>query len=459
MSLFVACLLALFCAVKLRVYLGPIAWEAASFDRYVVFNRYVVFAESILHGTLETGGVDQTFLQNIDPYEPKGRQGAFGWDYSYYKGKQYHYASFLPSLLFVIPFKFFFGFYPSEQIQIIGSTFFTVFAVCLLICKFLEVFMICEPQHKPFHATCFLFCLCGSGIFLSFADNKIYTIPAYQGLAFLSLAFVFLLTACQKSDLKIWMVACLFYILAVASRPPLLFYGPAFMAVCYKFGEKRKNLQALAIFASFVLACAAGLGAINDARFENPFEFGNYFQLNEFNNQKYPFVPNSLDLLMQRLPRGLRLHLLNGPKLLPTYPFISFWPYVPPWVQRFIHSPMNAEGIVGTLVLLPVLMLAIPALIMTIPEKRDWRWVFITVLLICSTWMLFFEASLIWVADRYALDYRLYLTLCAMVGVSLFLARSKTEQRINDIKKDLVYGCFGWTFFISIVAFVLPYHG
>jgi hypothetical protein len=301
--------------------------------------------------------------------------------------------------------------------------------------------------------------LCGSGIFLSFADDSVYTIPAYQGLAFLSLAFFFLLTACQKNDLRVWTAASLFYAIAVASRPTLLFYGPVFVVICLTFYEPREKLKALAIFMSFALVCAVALGTINYMRFESPFEFGNRFQLNEFNNYKYPFVPNSFDLLTQRLPRGLWFHLLSRPRFVSQFPFITYPFYTPPWAQSSIRSPMGGNGMLGALVFLPLLFLTIPILVKTIPKKLEWKSTFISTLFICSLSVLFLQASLIWVADRYALDYRLYLTMCGVSCISGLLTLKKNGLKTLLLNRIALFGCFGWTILMSILGLLAPYHG
>lgn len=155
----IACLVALtvtaICVVKMFFYYGPIALEADPYD------RYTVFAESIRHGTLRTGIFDHQLPEGLDPYEPNGRKGIFWWDFSYYKGKQYHYASFLPALLFNIPFKALFGFYPGPKLQVIFSTFLAVFSVSLLILRFLEVYVADRTSYRSllFRWSIFLFCL------------------------------------------------------------------------------------------------------------------------------------------------------------------------------------------------------------------------------------------------------------------------------------------------------------
>lgn len=254
-------------------------------------------------------------------------------------------------------------------------------------------------------------------------------------------------------------MASVMYALAVASRPPLLFYGPVFLVSGFAFGAPGEKRKALGMFLGAALVCAIVLGTINYLRFENPLEFGNRYQLNEFNNLKYPFVPNSLDLLMQRLPRGLWFHLLNRPRIFSHFE-IALFPYsIPAWLQSSIRSPMGGDGMIGTLILLPSLIFLIPLAVRRTLSADSWRSRFSLVLLLCSVWMLLFASSLIWVADRYALDYRLYLTLGAIGGASGVGSWIGNERSLAKGRQAAVYLCVGWTFLISTAGLLARYHG
>jgi hypothetical protein len=454
-SFWVASLVTAICVLKMFFYYGAIELEADTYDRYRIFS------ESLLQGTLQTGQFDHKFPEGMDPYEPSGRAGLFWWDYSYYKGKQYHYASFLPALLVNIPFKTVFGFYPGPKLQVLFATFFAVFSVSALILRFLEIYTAGSADNRlsSFPWMRFIFCLCSSGILLSFADSGVYTVPAFQGLAFLSLALFCLLTSCQNSDLVWWTAASILYALAVASRPPLLFYGPVFLVACLTFKASGERRWALGVFLSAALVCAVVLGMMNFVRFENPLEFGNRYQLNEFNNHKYPFVPNSLDLLSQRLPRGLWFHLLNRPRIFSHFQIALFPLYVPPWLQATIRSPMGGDGMLGTLILSPILAVLVPLALRNMVFEKTWPSRVALALLLCSLWTLLFAASLIWVADRYALDYRLYMTLGAIAGVAGFTGLRGQEGKLGKLKRAGVYLCVCWTFLVTSVGLLAPYHG
>jgi hypothetical protein len=199
---------------------------------------------------------------------------------------------------------------------------------------------------------------------------------------------------------------------------------------------------------------------MNYLRFENAFEFGNRFQLNQFNNLKYPFIPNTWDLFLQRVPRGLWFHLFKPPRLFFHDPYLFISLYTPPWILGFTKTPVGGDGMIGTLVFLPALILSIPRTLVAGLRLNDWRATCIAVLMLCSLLMLAVQTTFTWVADRYALDYRPYLTLGCVFAT--FVAFPGPEQSVWRLRARMLtfYGCAAWTILLSFLALCLRYqHG
>lgn len=299
-------------------------------------------------------------LELADPYDPV--QNAFFrapsgntpglHDLSLHRGKLYLYFGVTPVMVLFEPWLLLTGHYFPEELAVLffcGAGFLlSAYLYRRLVRRFF-------PDVRPF--------VFGAGVIaLGFVSGlptlllrpALYEVAISSGHAFLMLALVFVWRAIERKNAwSGWLpLASLALGLAVASRPPLLFVALVLLVPCVvRWRNQGRGAIWRAILAAVVPIAAVGLLVMlyNEIRFENPFEFGQGYQLAGLNVRRRPTL-FSLDFVLF----NLRLYFWQ-PVQWSAASFLPLGVEMPPPPRGYL----GAENPFGILTSVPFVFLAL----------------------------------------------------------------------------------------------------
>lgn len=219
-----------------------------------------------------------------DPYDPKLNGPHRLGDASYFKGKYYLYFGAAPAATLMFPFHLLTGreMTTGAAVFVFGGTAF-VAASGLWLALRRRYF----PRSAPWMAPLGLLALGLGTHLLALAQRpRFWELPIAAGIAFLMLALAAVYQVLHgRRRLLAMAMAGLCLGLATASRPTCLFAAPLLVAPLW-FAWRHREAAGMPAWWRLALAAAAPLGACgaammlhNFARFENPLEFGQNYQL------------------------------------------------------------------------------------------------------------------------------------------------------------------------------------
>lgn len=253
-------------------------------------NQYEVLAESILEGRidLDYGDMDPRLLELENPYDTdlRTQEGIFyHWDHAFYNGHYYMYFGVVPVFLLFLPYRI-----------ITGTSLTTYHATqiltALFICGVFTLFFLLS--RKFFHKmslSVYLTLSAAASIMSAWYISKtpaLYCTAIAAGICMEIWSMFFFVKAVWDSDgdrqsTYMGMLGSLFGALAFGCRPTVALANILAIPLFVRYLEARRfNLKLLkqiaAVFAPYVVIGSL-LMLYNYARFENPFEFGQSYQL------------------------------------------------------------------------------------------------------------------------------------------------------------------------------------
>ncbi len=294
-------------------------------------NQYELMAEAILDGRIEIvyDEVDElTQLEN--PYDPVEREAAgvnYHWDHAYYKGHYYMYFGVVPVFLLFLPYRI-----------LTGSPLTTYHAtqifVALTIAGFFVLFHFLAKRffkNLPY----FVYLALASAfsvmsVWYATAAPALYCTAITGGIALEIWSLYFFIRAVwgeTRENRQIFLagIGALLGALVFGCRPTIGLANIAVIPMLAEFLKQRKFswklLGKLALAALPYLLVAIALMLYNYARFENPFEFGQSYQLTEADQTQYSSAMD-LNTLLHTIYQTLRYFFGRG-ILYDTFPFLS----------------------------------------------------------------------------------------------------------------------------------------
>jgi hypothetical protein len=229
--------------------------------------------------------VPQQLLEAKNPYDPKQREGiSFPHDSSYYKGHYYIYFGPGPVLTLFLPFSVITGYDLPVSLAV---RIFCWGGYLVLLALFLWL----QRRYYPRASLSALFsCLLvlggGTMTIALLRRPNIWEVSSSAGFFYFSLTLLCLVRALHSRRPALWTLAGgLALGLAVASRPTYLLCSPIFALPLLlrsrppEPGATRYTWRALAGAALPCTLIVLGLLGYNQARFGEPFEFGQRYQL------------------------------------------------------------------------------------------------------------------------------------------------------------------------------------
>jgi len=365
------------------------------------------------------------FARLADPYDPDANSLYRGLPYrmsdqSYYKGRLYLYFGVTPALILFWPFVALTGHYLSDRLAV------TVFcavgiAVSLGLLRALWRRYFAEVSVGVV-ALCALALGLATGVPVLLPQSDIYQVAVSCGYMLTMLALGAIWCALHDTERRCrWLIAAsMAYGLAVGARPSLLFGAVILLVpVVMAWRERRRVWAAMIAAIGPIALIGLGLMYYNYLRFDNPFEFGQHYELGghrqfmmQFFNVRYlwfNFLVNFLE------PARWTAHL----------PFVHK-AAVPPLPSGYY----DVQDPFGVLTNIPLVWLALAAPLgwrKRSDQERGALRFFVT-----AAWLLFGMCALtlmfLHTADvRYEVDFLPALVLLAVVGI-LGIERALADQ-------------------------------
>ena len=354
-------------------------------------NQYEKMADAILAGHLYLDyEVDEKLLKMGNPYDPDARKELrvdYHFDHAFYKGKYYMYFGVAPVFLTFIPYKLITGHslttYHATQIYV-GTFIIGVFALFYLICKLF---------YKNFKFYQYLICaavfslLC---IWYAVGAPALYCTAITAGLCLAIWSIYFFVKAVyddvsENKSILFAFLGSLFGALTFACRPPIglinILVIPLLITYLKKHKLNKKLFGKLVLAALPYLIVAALLMLYNYARFDNPLEFGQTYQLTIADQHNYGSIFKNIDL--GNLFKNVIIYFLDVNRPLKNFPYINYggiilnfpilvFPYIMIYNENFRKriKEKNMWSFYLCLLILPILIIIIDSLFSPIPLER-----------------------------------------------------------------------------------------
>ena len=431
-------------ALLLLLCLEPMGW-APLWNGEVPGHRdqYEKITQAFLMGQLYFDTeVDPALLALENPYDPAARQatGVYNrqwndmWDHAYYDGHYYMYFGVVPVLLMFMPYQLLTG----QPLTTYHAT--QVFAALFIIGLFL-LFSYLTKRFFPKIPLCIFFLLSSAVAIMSIwycvAAPALYCTAILSAICLMVWSLYFFIRAVfdEGTTWKTFLFATLgslFGALAFGCRPTIALGNLLVIPLLITFFRRRKctakQIGCTLLCALPYVAVAIGLMWYNNARFDDPFEFGQSYQITTADQSQYG------DILSRIQWKTLFENIKNA-------------------LFRFDSGPLD-YGIFFTF---PILLLSIVGAVrkgsrtylvksglgLIIPS------VFVTVLVIIAMGVLWTPYLL----PRYTMDY------LWLMGIALFLSVGALYQReqVNP-RLTLIVGLLSVaTVVVCICLFLTPY--
>ena len=395
-------------------------------------NQYEILAESILDGqiNLDYNDMDPKLLELDNPYDPSLREGvSYHWDHAFYNGKYYMYFGVVPVFLLFLPFRIITGtsLITYLAIQIFTSLFiFGIFSLFLLIGrKFFKNLSLSVYLSLSVAVSLM-------SVWYLVGTPSLYCTAIAAGIALEIWSLFFLAQAVWNTNNRektIYRVnlGSLLGALTFGCRPTIglanLIAIPFFLEYLKKKPlEGKLGKKILAIFIPYIII-ASLLMIYNYVRFENPFEFGQSYQLTVADQTPYGNLLTRFNGIA--LINGMAKNFIKFVPLKNAFPYISYQSILLNFPIVFIAIMCSIQK--DTLLILKRDKLIILSIVLWI------SYLLITIFQVLNTPYLL---------ERYRSD------IYWIIGIFLFISFGSFLKTLNGRSKKI------WEFLISILALV-----
>ncbi len=312
--------------------------------------------------------VDPYLATLAKPYDPVQRAGHGLHDASYYKGKYYIYFGLTPVLVLFLPAKVLTGWFVSENLAVV------VFSAA----GFLVSVVLLRAIARSLGA--------GGGLVVAgvlvlglatmvpplLRRPAMWEIPISCGYFFFMLTLYALWRTMADAGKKSWLaLASLAMGLCIGARPVYLPGSVCLLAPLAwvaqgagrDFWRQRRWWRLAACATGPILAVGLGLALYNYARFGNPLEFGQTYQMAGDDITKLKlFSPGYI-------PYNLRIYLFSTPGLTPYFPFLTVINLPPAPAGQF-----GVEDPYGVLPCIPWVLFALVSLGLAVRPRHATGW-------------------------------------------------------------------------------------
>ena len=400
---------------------------------------------------------DEKILELDNPYDYNEREmlnnsttgRIYKYDTALFNGKYYVYFGVLPAIILFLPF------YLITKTFLVAKYGVFIFAaltmvVCALLIKAIYMKWFKNIPFKLLAGAEAIF-IFGIGIFSTITSPRFYEVISMSGLFFAMLGVYFILTLDQHKKIKNMRLfaGCLSLALAVACRPTQLFASILIIPFLInaikeakQMDNKGKHKYLFETISNIVvpyLFVAVLLMNYNYARFGNPFDFGEKYQLTLYNVQESGL--NFFSCI-----QGMITALFNLPLFNMEFPFItSHEMHLPAYSYLYVED-ISA----GLFFLSPICFMLFAIKDFAQKCKKNNKELFIFTINLIAVAFLFLAYTVLkaGMTIRYFLDFGWLLVLAAII---IFFTNYESKQS-KDSKKILE------KIFIGIACFTIVYN-
>ena len=408
---------------------------------------YPSLAEGFLHGQLSMYEKIPPKLAALgNPWEPEQRFKADAWalwDASYLNGHYYLYFSAVPVVLLYIPFRLLARGYPGEGF---AALFFATWAFIASV-MFVRRALADRKTHLPMP---FWIVFLGIGNLVPYVlvFARTYEVANLCGAAMNAMWANALLRFVQQPSRgrAFWMG--LWLAMAIAARPNV---GLLLVPTAITFLMIEKPLRRRAVLVALIPLAVIGvtLLAYNYARFHDPLEFGNKYQIT---------VTSMFDKKLCSLctPREFARWVNN----LGQYLFapVGFWHQFPfailyrAQMDPDTMFPADFEPAAGMAPLIPLTMLgSFAALMFVLMRERTDTNTGAAMLVMSGAWLVMMGLAACWAVDgRYTMDFALLMSAAAVICIEIAFERIAPLLRRPAISTAIIVVLACWSMFFGL---------
>jgi len=260
-------------------------------------NQYELITESILNGRIDFNYGDEDSLAGLkNPYDPKERDEAgvwYHWDHAYYDGHYYMYFGIVPVFLAFLPYRVVTG----APLTTYHAT--QLFAAAAIAGIFALFWMLSKLFFKKMPFSVYLalsVAFSVMSLWYSTAEPALYCTAITCGIALEIWSIFFFVRAVWKEQTENRQIlfagiGALLGALVFGCRPPIALANVVVIPMLAVFLKQRKFtwklLGKLVLAAMPYAVVAVALMTYNYVRFDNPFEFGQAYQLTVADQSQY----------------------------------------------------------------------------------------------------------------------------------------------------------------------------
>ena len=260
-------------------------------------NQYELMAEAILDGRIDFAYGDEHYLEQLEnPYDPQERKDSgvpYHWDHAYYNGHYYMYFGIVPVFLAFLPYRLLTG---TALTTFHATQLFAALAIAGIFVLFQLLRRVFFPKLPYWVYLSLSVAFSVMSVWYSTAEPALYCTAITCAIMLEIWSLYFFIRAVwdeEKENKQILLagIGALLGALVFGCRPPIALANILVIPMLIVFLKGRKFslklLGKLALAAMPYALVAAGLMWYNNARFGNPFEFGQAYQLTVADQSQY----------------------------------------------------------------------------------------------------------------------------------------------------------------------------
>lgn len=427
---------------------GQIHENKKSYDQKIFVDPYKMLTQSIVNGkvSLEFPTEFKEQLQTLEDYKDYSERGEsdipYFFDVAFYNGNYYCYYGIVPVLTVLLPIALITGIYCySNVICVVYATLISILLLKIYF-KLLEKFKINMGFLLEFFGYIALFL--STGIYRCIISPNFYEAADMSGITWGLIAMLLVLNMDNNKRVKLKMFfAGLSYGLMVCSRPIYVFYIIPLIIGLFKyiFENRKINIKRGVVFTIPIIIIALLQMWYNYVRFNNPLEFGQFYQLtiNDPSEQK-------IDLGMAI--DGLDAYLFNPPIFDRDYPFVEL---KTPNVKN--GNIIYKENVVG--IFWHPFLLILVTLVTRIKNNKNikiFKILSISIIII-GIIIMALNTCLAGMNQRYLTDIMPALSILAFISWLMYIKESENEQ--VKIERMKVYKLFCYISVVLIFMYAI----
>ena len=294
-------------------------------------NQYELMAEAILDGRIDLAYGDEDTLADLEnPYDPEERKEAgifYHWDHAYYKGHYYMYFGVVPVFLVFLPYRMLTG----TALTTYHAT--QIFVALAIAGIFMLFYLLAKLFFKKLPVSAYLalsVAFSVVSVWYSSAEPALYCTAITAALALEIWSIYFFVKAVfgktrENVQLAYAAIGALLGALVFGCRPPIALANILVLPMLVVFLKQRKF--SLKLFGKLVLVAmpyvlvALGLMYYNYIRFEDPFEFGQAYQLTVADQHLYKITLDAATIA--RISKGSIQNFFSRRAITETFPYLQ----------------------------------------------------------------------------------------------------------------------------------------